>query len=105
MADLSRSTDEPLRSVTKPPPTQTLLVTVVQAAEILSLSRSSIYQLIWSQQLVPIRIGRSIRFTVDQLDDLLPNELLTRREATPHPHKTSYKCSLHCGENTYTLPA
>lgn len=68
MADLSRSTDESLRSVTKPPPTQTLLVTVVQAAEILSLSRSSIYQLIWSQQLVPIRIGRSIRFTVDQLE-------------------------------------
>ena len=104
MADLSRSTDEPLRSVTQPPPTRTLLVTVARAAEILSLSRSSIYQLIWSQQLVPIRIGRSIRFTVDQLEPV-PNELLTRREVTPHPHKTSYKCSLHCGENTYTLPA
>jgi excisionase family DNA binding protein len=47
---------------------RTLLVTVVQAAEILSLSRSSIYQLIWSDQLVPIRIGRSVRFSVDQLE-------------------------------------
>jgi excisionase family DNA binding protein len=45
-----------------------LLVTVVQAAEILSLSRSSIYELIWSDQLVPIRIGRSVRFSVDQLE-------------------------------------
>ena len=51
-----------------PGTSRTLLVTVVQAAEILSLSRSSIYQLIWSDQLVPIRIGRSVRFSVDQLE-------------------------------------
>src|SRR6056297_1306497 len=51
-----------------PTSSRTLLVTVVQAAEILSLSRSSIYQLIWSDQLVPIRIGRSVRFSVDQLE-------------------------------------
>lgn len=68
MADLSRSTGEAVHSDMKPPHTRTLLVNMVQAAEILSLSRSSLYQLIWSEQLVPIRIGRSVRFSVDQLE-------------------------------------
>lgn len=45
-----------------------LLITVTQAAEMLSLSRSSIYQLIWTEQLVPIRIARSVRFSVEQLE-------------------------------------
>ena len=43
---------------------RTLLVDVRQAAEMLSLSRSSIYQLIGTGQLSPIRIGRSVRFSV-----------------------------------------
>ena len=68
MADLSHSTRTMHDLETAPPSSRTLLVTVVQAAEILSLSRSSIYQLIWSDQLVPIRIGRSVRFSVDQLE-------------------------------------
>ncbi len=45
-----------------------LLITVTQAAEMLALSRSSIYQLIWTDQLVPIRIGRSVRFSIDHLE-------------------------------------
>ncbi len=45
-----------------------LLITVAQAAEMLALSRSSIYQLIWADQLVPIRIGRSVRFSVEHLE-------------------------------------
>ncbi|MFN3256672.1 MAG: helix-turn-helix domain-containing protein [Ilumatobacter sp.] len=45
-----------------------LLVSVVQAAEMLSLSRSSIYQLIWSDELTPIRIGRCVRFSVEHLE-------------------------------------
>ena len=69
MAELSYSTRTmPDLETGGPPSSRTLLVTVVQAAEILSLSRSSIYQLIWSDQLVPIRIGRSVRFWVDQLE-------------------------------------
>ena len=68
MADLSRSTTEALPPDRPPPPTRVLLVNMVQAAEILSLSRSSLYQLIWCEQLVPIRIGRSVRFSVDQLE-------------------------------------
>jgi len=53
-----------------------LLVTVAQAAEILTIGRSTIYQLIWNAELVPIRIGRSVRFTVDQL-----KEYVNRRRA------------------------
>ncbi|MFN3257553.1 MAG: helix-turn-helix domain-containing protein [Ilumatobacter sp.] len=45
-----------------------LLVTVEQAGAILSLSRSSMYQLMWSEELVPIRIGRSVRFSIEQLE-------------------------------------
>ena len=45
-----------------------LLVSVVQAAEMHSLSRSSIYQLIWNDELTPIRIGRSVRFSVEDLE-------------------------------------
>jgi excisionase family DNA binding protein len=45
-----------------------LLITVARAAEMLALSRSSIYQLIWTDQLVPIRIGRSVRFSIEHLE-------------------------------------
>ena len=48
--------------------TRPLLVTVRQAAEILSLSRSSIYVLIDAGKLTPIRIGRSVRFSVEHLE-------------------------------------
>ncbi len=34
----------------------------------LALSRSSIYQLIWNEELIPIRIGRSVRFSIAQLE-------------------------------------
>jgi len=72
---------------TSPTPNSTpsrhpLLVTVNQAAEILSLSRSSIYQLIWTEQLMPIRIGRSVRFSVDQLEHFVAE----RAKPTRPPH-------------------
>jgi excisionase family DNA binding protein len=66
------------------PPTRVLLVTVVQAAEILSLSRSSIYKLIWTDQLTPIRIGRSVRLSVDQLERFIAD-----RCAVGQPQKTT----------------
>lgn len=63
------TTTSPAISSTKHPDvTRPLLVDVAQAAVILSISRSSIYQLIWSEQLVPVRIGRSVRFSVQQLE-------------------------------------
>lgn len=54
---------EPTDSTTRP-----LLVNTAQAAEMLSLSRSSIYQLIWNDELTPIRIGRCARLSVEHLE-------------------------------------
>lgn len=54
---------EPSDSTTRP-----LLVSIKQAAEMLSLSRSSIYLLINSGDLSPVRIGRSVRFTIEHLE-------------------------------------
>jgi excisionase family DNA binding protein len=48
--------------------TRALLVSIRQAAEMLAISRSSIYNLIDAEQLTPIRIGRSVRFPVEQLE-------------------------------------
>ena len=61
------------RAITDPAPDlhRPLLVDVSQAAAILAISRSSIYQLIWSEQLTPIRIGRSVRFSVEQLEQFV----------------------------------
>jgi excisionase family DNA binding protein len=59
-------------------PTRPLLVSVVEAAAMLSLSRSSIYQLIWSDQLTPIRIGRSVRFSVEHLEAFVADRLAER---------------------------
>ncbi|WP_395155761.1 hypothetical protein [Ilumatobacter sp.] len=39
------------------------------------MSRSSIYQLIWTEQLVPIRIGRSVRFSVLQIEQFVADRL------------------------------
>jgi excisionase family DNA binding protein len=85
---LPPSADVPLGSsgclyinvTTTPAPTTTsptggrprpLLVNIMEAAEILALSRSSIYQLIWNEQLVPIRIGRSVRLSIEQLEQFV----------------------------------
>jgi excisionase family DNA binding protein len=66
MTAISRPTNEPTRDPHRP-----LLVDVSEAAAILAISRSSIYQLIWSEQLIPIRIGRSVRFSVEQLEQFV----------------------------------
>ena len=56
----------PQAEATPRPP---LLVTIPQAAEPLPVSRSTVYQLIWDDELAPIRIGRSVRLTIDDLED------------------------------------
>lgn len=45
-----------------------LLVNVGQAATMLSIGRTALYELIWSGELAPIRIGRSVRFAVEDLE-------------------------------------
>ena len=45
-----------------------LLLTVLQAAHMLAISRSAMYQLVWNGEVTPVRIGRSVRFTVAELE-------------------------------------
>lgn len=55
--------------------TRPLLVNITQAAAILAVSRSSIYQLIWNEQLTPIRIGRSVRFTIEHIEGFVARRI------------------------------
>ena len=48
--------------------TSPILVSIAGAAELLSLSRSTIYELIWRGELSPIHIGRSVRLPTEQLE-------------------------------------
>ena len=66
MTSIPRAINDPAPDLHRP-----LLVDVSQAAAILAISRSSIYQLIWSEQLTPIRIGRSVHFSVEQLEQFV----------------------------------
>ncbi len=59
-----------------------LLVNVIQAAKMLAVSRSSIYQLVWHEQLVPIRIGRSVRFSIDDIEDFVARRSTKGRPVT-----------------------
>lgn len=59
-----------------------LLVDVAQAATILAISRSSMYQLIWTEQLIPIRIGRSVRFSITQLEQFVVDRTCDCADAT-----------------------
>ena len=46
----------------------TLLVTIPQAASLLAISRSTVYELIWRHELEPIKIGRSVRLRMADLE-------------------------------------
>jgi excisionase family DNA binding protein len=50
-------------------PRPPLLVTIPQAAELLAVGRSTVYQLIWDHELEPVRSVRSVRLTIDDLED------------------------------------
>jgi excisionase family DNA binding protein len=52
-------------------PQPPLLVTIPQAAQLLAVGRSTIYELIWNHELEPIHIGRSVRLTIDDLEDYI----------------------------------
>lgn len=47
------------------------LLKVGDVMEILRLSRSKVYQLIYKGQLVPIKIDRSTRFTQDRINQFI----------------------------------
>jgi excisionase family DNA binding protein len=48
--------------------TDRLLVTIREAALVLSVGRTTVYRLIWTGELTPIYIGRSVRLAVDELE-------------------------------------
>ncbi len=56
-------------------PARPILVDVAKAATILAISRSSLYQLIWNEQLIPVRIGRSVRFSIAQLEQFVADRV------------------------------
>jgi excisionase family DNA binding protein len=49
-------------------PRNRLLLTFEEAAERLGISRTTLYKLVWAGRITPVRIGRSVRFTCDELD-------------------------------------
>src|SRR5262245_61584078 len=60
------------RELETPPPIGVdippLLLTVPEAARLLAIGRSALYQLIWVKAITPVRIGRSVRFTFAELE-------------------------------------
>ena len=58
-----------------------LLVTVPEAARLLAVGRTSLYQLIWDGELTPVRIGRSMRLTMAELERFV-NERAAMYSAT-----------------------
>lgn len=56
-------------------PVRPLLVTVTQAAEILAVGRTTIYQLISDGALTPVRIGRNMRLTVAELERFVSDRI------------------------------
>lgn len=57
-----------------------LLVTVPEAARILSIGRTALYQLIWNGDLTPVHIGRSVRFPIDELHDFIERRIASEAE-------------------------
>ena len=47
--------------------TETLLLSVVEAAAVLSVSRTTLYELMWRDEIKPIHIGRSVRIAHAEL--------------------------------------
>ena len=52
-----------------------LLVTAPQAARILSIGRTALYHLIWDGELTPVHIGRSVRFSIGELEAFVKRRL------------------------------
>ena len=60
-----------VRVVSAPAP---LLVNVRQACQMLGLGRTSVYHLVRSGQLRPVRIGGAVRFSVDHLRQFVDSQ-------------------------------
>jgi excisionase family DNA binding protein len=56
-------------------PVRPLLVSIPEAAEMLRVCRTSIYELIWKDELTAVRIGRSVRLAVEQLEQFVSDRV------------------------------
>lgn len=56
------------RASTAAEPSRPLLVNVNEAARMLAIGRTAVYRLVWNGDLTPIHIGKSVRFSVAQLE-------------------------------------
>ena len=63
----------------------TLTYTVLEAANVLRLSRAKVYQLIEREGLPTVRFGRAVRVPVDSLQDWLQERI--EKDAVPEPHR------------------
>ena len=73
----ARPTGRNRTSEAAPPDLQPLLVTVKQAAEMLCISRTTLYELMWREELIPVRIGRSVRLSIEQLHKFVHRQTTT----------------------------
>jgi excisionase family DNA binding protein len=63
----------------------TLTYTVLEAANVLRLSRAKVYQLIECEGLPTVHFGRSVRVPVDLLQDWLRERI--QKDALPEPNR------------------
>ena len=69
----------------KTAPSSTLTYTVLEAANVLRLSRAKVYQLIEREGLPTVHFGRAVRVPVDLLQDWLRERI--QKDALPEPNQ------------------
>lgn len=63
----------------------TLTYTILEAANVLRLSRAKVYQLIEREGLPTVHFGRAVRVPVDSLQDWLRERI--QKDALPEPNQ------------------
>jgi excisionase family DNA binding protein len=66
-------------------PSSTLTYTILEAANVLRLSRAKVYQLIEREGLPTVHFGRAVRVPVDLLQDWLRERI--QKDALPEPNQ------------------
>ena len=66
-------------------PTTKLLYTLVEAAELLGIGRTTLYRLIDSGDIVPLHIGRLIRISASELAAYIGRLAAAARAGSPEP--------------------
>ena len=80
-----------------------LLVSVEQAAALLALGRSSIYQLINEGEIEPVKIGRSVRFVVAELEQFVGQRHAARCSRTGRANPTGPRFETDAAGNAAEL--